>query len=154
MLSAGEDCRLAEIASQLASSPGARKGEITKIRKDKIDFKAGRIDLPGRATKNQRPRFLPIYGDMAVEIQMAIDAGKPECPLLTQRDGRPVQDWEKVWATAREAAGAKGTLFHDLRRTALTNMIEAGLPEKEAMEISEGTGSMSFGVRRAAEPQR
>jgi hypothetical protein len=29
-----------------------------------------------------------------------------------------------------------GTLFHDSRRTAITNMIEAGLSEKEAMEIS------------------
>jgi integrase len=33
-------------------------------------------------------------------------------------------------------AGVHNTLFHDLRRTALTNMIEAGFSEKEAMEIS------------------
>jgi integrase len=33
-------------------------------------------------------------------------------------------------------AGVDNTLFHDLRRTALTNMIEAGFSEKEAMEIS------------------
>jgi hypothetical protein len=33
-------------------------------------------------------------------------------------------------------AGANEALFHDLRRTALTNMIEAGFSEKEAMEIS------------------
>ena len=30
----------------------------------------------------------------------------------------------------------RGALFHDLRRTALTNTIDAGLSEKEAMEIS------------------
>ena len=44
--------------------------------------------------------------------------------------------FEKAWATACDAAGVSGTLFHDLRRTAVTNMIEAGLSEKEAMEIS------------------
>jgi len=126
----------ARVALVIGYHTGARKGEITKIRKDKIDFKAGRIDLPGRTTKNKRSRYLPIYGDMAVEIQMAIDAGKPECAFLIQRDGKPVQDWEKAWSTACEGTGVKGTLFHDLRRTALTNMIEAGLSEKEAMEIS------------------
>ena len=126
----------ARVALVISYHTGARKGEITKIRKDKIDLKAGRIDLPGRTTKNKRPRFLPIYGDMAAEIQMAIDAGKPGCQLLIQRDGKPVEDREKAWASACEAAGVKGTLFHDLRRTALTNMIEAGLSEKEAMEIS------------------
>jgi len=39
-------------------------------------------------------------------------------------------------ATACEAAGDKEALFDDLRLTALTNMIQAGLSEKEAMEIS------------------
>ena len=55
---------------------------------------------------------------------------------LIQNEGRPVYDWEKAWSTACELAGVPNALFHDLRRTALTHMIEAGLSEKEAMEIS------------------
>jgi hypothetical protein len=60
----------------------------------------------------------------------------PDCPLLVQRHGKPVQDFEKVWTAACTAAKVPAALFHDLRRTALANMIEAGLSEKEAMEIS------------------
>jgi integrase len=126
----------ARIALVIAYHTGARKGELRQIRKDRIDLKTGRIDLPGRTTKGKKPRFLPIYGDMGPELEMAIAAGDEDCPHLIQNEGRPVYDWEKAWAAACAAAGVAGTLFHDLRRTALTNMIEAGLSEKEAMEIS------------------
>ena len=126
----------ARIAAVIAYHTGARKGEIRQIRVDKIDFKTKRIDLPGRTTKNKKPRYLPIYGDMAAELEMAIAAGAKGCPYLIQSEGEPIYDFEKAWATACESAGVEGALFHDLRRTALTNMIEAGLSEKEAMEIS------------------
>jgi len=126
----------ARIALVIGYHTGARKGEIRQIRIDRIDLRAKRIELPGRTTKNKKPRFLPIYGDMAAELDMAIAAADAKCPFLIQHEGHPVQDWEKAWATARKAAGVPQTLFHDLRRTALTNMIEAGFSEKEAMEIS------------------
>lgn len=126
----------ARIALVIAYHTGARKGEIRKIRKDKIEFRSARIDLPGRTTKNKTPRYLPIYGDMRAELDMALSATSPECPLLVQHEGKPVFDWEKSWRAACNGAKIPGTLFHDLRRTALTNMIEAGFSEKEAMEIS------------------
>jgi integrase len=126
----------ARIALVIAYHTGARKGELRQIRKDKTDLKTKRIELPGRTTKSKKPRFLPIYGDMGPEIEMAIAAGDKNCPYLIQSESNRVYDFEKAWATACKAAGVEGTLFHDLRRTALTNMIEAGLSEKEAMEIS------------------
>jgi integrase len=126
------------IALVLAYHTGARAGELRQIRIDRIDFKAARINLPGFTTKNGKPRYLPIFGDMRAEIEMAISKGSHGCPFLIQHEGRQVSKsgWKKNWATACTTAGVSTTLFHDLRRTALTNMIEAGFSEKEAMEIS------------------
>jgi integrase len=70
------------IALVIAYHTGARKGEIQKIRLDKIDFKAGRIELPGKTTKNKTPRYLPIYGDMKAELSMAISLAHSKCPFL------------------------------------------------------------------------
>jgi Phage integrase family len=44
--------------------------------------------------------------------------------------------FEELWANAREPAGLLGKLFHDYRRTAVRNMIRAGVPQAVAMSIS------------------
>jgi len=126
----------ARIALVIGYHTGARKGEVLSILRDKVNLKAGRIELLSRSVKNKHARFLPIYGQMGPEIEMALAAGNPACPFLIQRKGKRVYDFEKSWATACEMAGVPQSLFHDLRRTAITNMIEAGFSEKEAMEIS------------------
>ena len=72
------------IALVIAYHTGAPKGEIRKIRLDKIDFKAKRIDLLGSTTKNKKPRYLPIHGDMQAELSMSISRADLNCPFLVQ----------------------------------------------------------------------
>ena len=42
----------------------------------------------------------------------------------------------KTWNEYCRKAGVEGLRFHDLRRTALTNMVRAGVPEKQVMLVS------------------
>jgi len=101
----------ARIALVIGYQAGARKGEIREIRRDKIDLARRRIQLPGRTTKNGKARYLPIYGDMAAELDMALSAAEATCSFLVQRDGKPVNDFDKAWATACKAASIPRRCF-------------------------------------------
>jgi hypothetical protein len=52
------------------------------------------------------------------------------------RDGEPVRDFRSAWWKAVQAIGKPGLVFHDLRRAALTNLVQSGVGEQVAMRIS------------------
>ena len=51
-------------------------------------------------------------------------------------DGEPIREFRKSWATACKVAGAEHLRFHDLRRTAIRNLVRAGVAQPVSMRIS------------------
>jgi integrase len=101
------------------------------------------VDVPGRelclrpeVSKNKDGRPLPLRGDLLEIIQRAHEKRRPDCPYVFHDDGEPIGDFRKAWKTACKMAGLTGIIVHDLRRTAVRNMVRAGISERVAMELS------------------
>jgi hypothetical protein len=81
-------------------------------------------------------RNAPLYGELRAGFELAYSARDPQCPFVVSWKGHGITEVKTAWKKARERAGVPALLIHDLRRTAVLNMIRAGISEKRAMEIS------------------
>jgi integrase len=57
-------------------------------------------------------------------------------PWLFHRCGKRIRNFRKAWDVACALAGVAHFLFRDLRRSAVKNMEDAGIPRKTAMQIT------------------
>ncbi len=125
-------------------SSGWRKGEIAALRWSDLDRHENIIHLRPENSKNGEGRLLTLEGELLSVIErqwearayMRPDGASGFSPIVFHRNGSPIGDIRKAWHAACKAADVPGKLFHDLRRTAVRDMVRAGVPERVAMSVS------------------
>lgn len=116
---------------------GGRRGELLQLRWRDVYLDENRFFLPPEITKTKDGRWIPIYGDMMEEFNGQWARNPVGCDLVFHENGGAMKTFYKAWKSALSRAGMELDLkFHDLRRTAIRNMVRAGIPRKVAMQIS------------------
>ena len=118
------------------------QSEVLALARRQVDLDNGTLRLDPGSTRNDEGRV--VYLTLELKALLAAQLERVErlskqtrqiipylFPHLTgRRAGTQRGDVRKAWATACQKAGVPGILRHDLRRTAVRNMVNAGVPER------------------------
>jgi integrase len=135
--------------AKFSYATGMRKGEASSLRWENVHKDT--IVLAATDSKNKTGRVIPMAGaELAGILKRRRAARRVTINGVTQiGEGSdfifsrvlrgklvPVRSIRKAWAEACTAAGFPKMLWHDLRRSAVRNMVDAGVPPVFAKKIS------------------
>src|SRR5262245_57476771 len=122
---------------------GWRSSEAFRLQWSDVDWKRHTVLL--RDSKNREPRIFPFKYHPRVEqvlreqreaVSRCERQHEQICPSVCHWRGKPIQKLRRSWTRACKAAGLEGKLMHDFRRTAVRNLIRAGVQQAIAMKIT------------------
>lgn len=126
-----------------AFSTGWRSGEIKCMDWSNVQDNDGFIRMRPDQCKNQHGHSVPVVDELVGIVERRREARTVKVNGTTtlshfvfHRGGAKVGDFRKAWAAARKAAGLPNLIFHDLRRSAVTALVNSGVPQLVAMTIS------------------
>jgi hypothetical protein len=130
-----------EPPTRYANLTGQRKRNVFGLLWSQIAFDPDGdavIRLAPKETKNNGGQVLAFAAGSPVAQLLARQHARRrlDCPYVFHRHGRPVRDFYTAWRTACAKIGRRGLLFHDLRRSAVRNMVRAGVSERICMARS------------------
>ena len=115
---------------------GWRVSEMKTLEWRDVDLAGNVVRLAPEKSKNKDGRILPLSGELAQLIVRAHEARRLDCPFVFHNNGKPIVDFRDAWSVACEKIGLGKRLVHDMRRTAVRNLVRAGVSERVAMALS------------------
>jgi integrase len=124
----------------LAYDTGMRKGEVLGLMWPQVDMDRHCIRLAAKDTKTDKPRTVYLTGRVLASLS---SLPKPRSGFVF-RNPKSKMGWNDIrtlFNRACEKAGIKtgrieGVIFHDLRRSFVTNARRRGIPESVVMRMS------------------
>ncbi|MGH7961903.1 MAG: tyrosine-type recombinase/integrase [Candidatus Binatia bacterium] len=119
------------------------RSEILSLQWRNVDFEAGTVRLDMGSTKNKDGRIIYMPAALRTLLEerrqktLALQRQTGQIiPLVFHDSGHPIVNYDKRWREACKKAGVPDKLVHDFRRTAVRNMVRAGIPERVAMQMA------------------
>ncbi len=110
-----------------------------------IDWESNTIRLAIGTTKSKRGRTFPFGSYPALKSLLERQRDYTEkweqltgqiIPWVLHRQGHQIRNYYAAWRSACKRASLEGRIVHDFRRTAIRNMVRAGIPKHTAMQLS------------------